>query len=128
MSHLSLIKTCINNKFILTKTLEELGFNYENNKYKKEQENKIDIESVNLIVKTENKNLCEFRWNGQEYSFLADFQLWNYNIPYEQLLEKIKQKYSYNTIVHESIREGFTNITDEQLKDGSIKLVIQRWN
>ncbi|CCP38061.1 conserved hypothetical plastid protein (plastid) [Chondrus crispus] len=128
MSHLSRIKTCINNEFILKQTLIELGFNYENNKHKKQEKSKINTQLFDLIITINNKDLCEFIWDGYEYSFVADFQLWNYNIPYEQFLEKIKQKYSYNVIIQESIKQGFINITNERLQDGSIKLIIQRWN
>lgn len=125
MSHLSRIKTCINNEFILKQALIELGFYY---KYKEQEKSQINTQSFDLIVTTNNTDLCAFIWDGYEYSFVADFQLWNYNIPYEQLLEKIKQKYSYNVIIQESIKQGFTNITNERLQDGSIKLIIQRWN
>ena len=128
MSHLSRISTSINDEFILKQTLQELGFDCQNKMYKTEKNNSYHTEYHNIIVKTNNKDLFEFIWDGKEYSFIADFQLWHYNIPHEQLIEKIIQKYSYNTILKESVKQGFNHVSNEILQDGSIKLLIQRWN
>nr|YP_010902588.1 hypothetical protein REP55_pgp193 [Hypnea nidulans]WCH54443.1 hypothetical protein [Hypnea nidulans] len=126
MSHLSRIKTSINSKEILKKTLKDLNFTYRNT-----SEDNIDdkkINSQNITIEQNGKDLFVFYWNGKEYSFLTDLQLWTMNIPYTKLLEKITQQYSYNTILQESTRYGFQNINQKILKDGSIQLVIQRWN
>ena len=124
MSHLSRIKTSINNEEILKKTLRDLKFVYimkTNINYNP------TVNFHNIIVQQNGKNLCIFSWNGKEYSFLADLQLWNMNIPYTRLLEKITQQYSYNTILKESAKYGFENINQQILTDGSIQLVVQRW-
>uniref|UniRef100_UPI0030038A1B Ycf35 n=1 Tax=Anunuuluaehu liula TaxID=3049639 RepID=UPI0030038A1B len=126
MSHFSRIKTCINNETILKETLADLKFDYEY--IKLQTANNMNSQPTNILVKNNNMNLFEFIWDGLKYSFVADLQFWKYNIPYEQLLEKIIQKYSYNAIMQESIKQGFMNINEEQLKDGSIKLIIQRWS
>nr|WCH55239.1 hypothetical protein [Hypnea brasiliensis] len=122
MSHLSRIKTSITNKEILIKTLKDLNFAYISKKI-----NNNDNHTI-LIVQHNGKDLFTFSWNGQEYSLLADLQLWTMNIPYTQLLEKITQQYSYNTILQESSKYGFENINRTTLEDGSIQLVIQRWH
>nr|WCH54642.1 hypothetical protein [Hypnea edeniana] len=126
MSHLSRIKTSITNKEILKKTLEDLNFVCTS----KTINNKDDyiINSNHLIVQQNGKELFAFSWNGKEYSLLADLQLWNMNIPYTNLLEKITQQYSYNTILKESAKYGFKNTNRKILEDGSIQLVIQRWH
>nr|YP_010902388.1 hypothetical protein REP52_pgp194 [Hypnea nidifica]WCH54243.1 hypothetical protein [Hypnea nidifica] len=126
MSHLSRIKTSITNQEILKKTLKDLNFVYTNKKIN--NNNDYTINFNNLIVQHNGKDLFIFSWNGQEYSLLADLQLWNMNIPYTKLLEKITQQYCYNTILRESTKYGFENINRKTLEDGSIQLVIQRWN
>ena len=127
MSHLSRIKTCINNKEILEKTLLDLNFKYKYSTTSNKEYN-YKAHTKDIIVQEYGKNLFIFSWNGEEYSLLADLQLWNLNIPYTKLLERITQQYSYNTIIQESTRYGFTNINEKLLQDGSIQLVIQRWH
>nr|YP_009295569.1 conserved hypothetical plastid protein [Mastocarpus papillatus]AOL58053.1 conserved hypothetical plastid protein [Mastocarpus papillatus] len=127
MSHFSCIKTCIINKTVLKRTLIDLGFDYED--IQVQTQNKLYLKYVMSIkVKKNNINLFELIWNGVEFLFVADLQLWKYGTPYEQLLERITQRYSYNSIIEESIKQGFIRINEEKLKDGSIKLLLQRWH
>ena len=117
MSHLSQIKTRINNTQILQKTLEDLGF-----KYILKNTNKLDIYVINKTFDN-----FEFVWNGKEYLLVADLQLWKNKFDIEQLINKITQQYSYNAIIQESIKYGFSNCKTTLMQDGAIKLVIQRW-
>nr|YP_010903383.1 hypothetical protein REP88_pgp192 [Hypnea cryptica]WCH55836.1 hypothetical protein [Hypnea cryptica] len=126
MSHLSRIKTSLIDKKILTKTLQDLNFTYKNTSGNNTNNDRINCD--NITVEKNGKELFVFFWNGKEYSLLADLQLWTINIPYTKLLEKITQQYSYNTIIQESAKYGFTNINQKKLEDGSIQLVIQKWN
>nr|YP_010903185.1 hypothetical protein REP76_pgp192 [Hypnea cornuta]WCH55638.1 hypothetical protein [Hypnea cornuta] len=126
MSHLSRIKTSLIDKKILTKTLQDLNFTYKNTSGNNTNNDRINCD--NITVEKNGKDLFVFFWNGKEYSLLADLQLWTMNIPYTKLLEKITQQYSYNTIIQESAKYGFTNINQKKLEDGSIQLVIQKWN
>nr|WCH56034.1 hypothetical protein [Calliblepharis sp.] len=121
MSHLSRIKTSISNKEILQKTLLDLNFNYE-------KTNTIHNNNKDIIVQKNGKNLFTFSWDGKEYLLLADLQLWKSNMTCTRLINKIIQQYSYNTIIKESTKYGFTNINQKILRDGSIQLIIQRWH
>nr|QVY58203.1 hypothetical protein [Eucheuma denticulatum] len=127
MSHLSRIQTSITSKEILEKTLQDLKFTYE---YKVVESNKYIKSQVttDIIVKKNNSLIFTFSWNGQEYSLLADLELWKFNISFEKLLEKIKQQYSYNSIIRESTKYGFESIEEHKIQDGSVKIVLQRWN
>ena len=118
MSHLSQIKTKIHNVQILKKTLNELGFIYQL------QENS----EFDLIVMKDKYYTFAMIWNGQEYSIVADLEMWTSNIYIDSLIDKITQQYSYNTIIEESAKYGFTNVNKELMRDGSIKLIVQRWN
>nr|AOM64590.1 hypothetical protein Riqu_111 [Riquetophycus sp.] len=118
MSHLSQIKTRINNTKVLEQTLNDLGFQY-NFKIP----NKLDINVVNNT-----SDEFEFIWDGQEYSLVADIQTWKSNLDLDHLINQIIQQYSYNSIMEESTKYGFTNISETLMQDGSIKLIVQRWN
>nr|YP_010484933.1 hypothetical protein Ycf35 [Hypnea cervicornis]UVW80627.1 hypothetical protein Ycf35 [Hypnea cervicornis] len=128
MSHLSRIKTSLTNQEILKKTLQDLNFTYKNTNRNNINIYDHEVHSHNITIEQNGQDLFMFFWDGKEYSLLADLQLWNMNIPYTKLLEKITQQYSYNTILQESAKYGFKNINQKILEDGSIQLVIQRWN
>nr|WCH57032.1 hypothetical protein [Hypnea musciformis] len=126
MSHLSRIKTSIVHKEILIKTLQDLNFTYKDRSGNRTNNHGTNYN--NITVQNNSKDLFVFLWNGKEYLLLADLQLWKMDIPYTKLLEKITQQYSYNTIIQESAKYGFTNINQQTLEDGSIQLVVQKWN
>nr|YP_010902986.1 hypothetical protein P4C74_pgp193 [Hypnea pseudomusciformis]WCH55040.1 hypothetical protein [Hypnea pseudomusciformis]WCH55439.1 hypothetical protein [Hypnea pseudomusciformis]WCH56633.1 hypothetical protein [Hypnea pseudomusciformis] len=125
MSHLSRIKTSIIHKEILIKTLQDLNFTYKNTSGNSTNNHGTNYD--NITVQKNSKDLFIFLWNGKEYSLLADLQIWTMDIPYTKVLEKITQQYSYNTILQESAKYGFTNINQQTLEDGSIQLVVQKW-
>nr|YP_009295875.1 hypothetical protein Schim_129 [Schimmelmannia schousboei]AOM64810.1 hypothetical protein Schim_129 [Schimmelmannia schousboei] len=127
MSHFSKIKTSISNLETLKKTLKDFKIDYKINKCFIQDGNK-NLKRVDLIVHENNNDLFGFSWDGQEYSLVADLQFWNQKISVERFIEKLIQQYALNAIVEESINEGFKQIDKEVMKDGSIKLVIQRWN
>lgn len=120
MSHLSRIKTKLYNVDILQKTLIDLGFSYDLNY---DAHNKIDVRIIH-----EPFTPFTFQYNGQEYILIADLQTWNHNTTINNLIDKITQQYSYNSILEESTKYGFTNTNKIVLSDGSIQLKLWRWN
>ena len=120
MSHLSKIQTKIHKVSTLQKTLDDLGFQYRI-QFNTQQEKKT------IVLHTKYTPLS-FEWNGAEYSLVTDLQAWNHDITIDTLINKITQQYSYNSILEESIKYGFTSINKETMQDGSIKLTVQRWD
>lgn len=132
MSHFSKIKTNISDIEVLKKTLKDLGFNYSSTKYNL---SKIDINYSNQIQylnvrnsKINRPTLFEFIWDGFEYNFITDFNLWCLDISVDCFLEKLSQQYAYNIILNQSISNGFNETNHILMKDGSIKVVMQKWN
>nr|YP_009510754.1 hypothetical protein [Gracilaria gracilis]AXI96427.1 hypothetical protein [Gracilaria gracilis] len=129
MSHFSRITTSINDLKILKQSLKDLSFEYSTHKAYLEDGNG-NLEYVDMIVKKNDKNIMGFIWNGTEYAFISDFDLWkddNQMYP-ENIIEKILQQYAINSIIQVSYNEGFKTVNKEKLTDGSIKLTVQRWN
>jgi len=127
MSHFSKIKTNISNFKMLKKTLKDLGFNYYLNNFK----NSISLNDKTLIIfKNDIKNepLFKFIWNGKEFILIADLFLWNLDISLEYFLEKLSQQYAYNIVLNESLINGFNHKVQTITSDGSIKLVVEKWN
>nr|YP_009294727.1 hypothetical protein Gch_128 [Gracilariopsis chorda]AOM66987.1 hypothetical protein Gch_128 [Gracilariopsis chorda] len=126
MSHFSCIKTSIKKLKILQKTLEDLKFTYSTKKSYLKNANG-DLKYVDIIAQKQNNDILGFLWNGKEYIFIADIELWEDKIPVQNFIEKILQQYALNCILKESHNAGFQEIQKEKLKDGSIKLIVQRW-
>nr|YP_009511367.1 hypothetical protein [Gracilariopsis mclachlanii]AXI97244.1 hypothetical protein [Gracilariopsis mclachlanii] len=126
MSHFSCIKTSIKNLAILEKTLKDLKFTYSTKKSYLKNGNG-DLKYVDIIAQRQNNDTLGFLWNGEEYTFIADIELWKDKIPTENFIEKILQEYALNSIIQESKNAGFQEIQKETLNDGSIKLTVQRW-
>uniref|UniRef100_A0AAU7YRB9 Uncharacterized protein ycf35 n=1 Tax=Gracilaria hainanensis TaxID=2871843 RepID=A0AAU7YRB9_9FLOR len=129
MSHFSRITTSITDLKILQQSLKDLDFDY-STKNSHLQDGNGNLEPVDIIVKKNDKNIMGFVWNGKEYTFISDFDLWqnHHDIYPENIIEKILQQYAINSIIDVSHNEGFQAIDRETLKDGSIKLTVQRWN
>nr|YP_009397155.1 hypothetical protein [Thuretia quercifolia]ARW66341.1 hypothetical protein [Thuretia quercifolia] len=123
MSHFSKIKTNISDLEMLTKTLNDLGFVYSLEK-KISQVNKISVFNKDIY----DKHLFDFCWNGREYMLLADLFLWSLDVSIDYFLEKLTQQYAYNIIIKESLNYGFDNKSKILMKDGSIKLLVQKWH
>lgn len=129
MSHFSRIKTSIRSFDILQKTLTDLNFKY-NCLTNDIRDSNGNLHKVDLVIENVNNinNLFGFSWDGYEYNLVADLQLWNQEIPVDRFMNKILQQYALNSILDSSIKEGFKEINKEINQDGSITLVMQRWN
>nr|UAD87720.1 hypothetical protein [Gracilaria textorii] len=129
MSHFSRITTNITDLKILQQSLTDLNFEY-STKESHLQDSNGNLEYMDIVVRKNDKNIIGFSWNGREYTFISDFDLWknNHEICQENIIEKILQQYAINSIIQVSHIEGFKTINKEKLQDGSIKLIVQRWN
>nr|QHD45214.1 Ycf35 [Grateloupia turuturu] len=126
MSHFSRIKTSISEITVLRKTLEDLGFECLSKECSvKDSYGK--IQNVDLLIRSENKNMLGFAWDGSEYNLVADLHFWNQSISVERFVDKVKQQYALNSVLQESVNEGFNQVKQEVMHDGSIRLIIQRW-
>nr|QCI04571.1 hypothetical protein [Apoglossum ruscifolium] len=117
MSHFSKIQTNISSLEVLQKTLGDLGFEYINSTY-------------DLIVfnqKQINRPLFSFSWDGKKYDLIADLNLWSLNISFECFMDKLNQCYAFNVILNESVSSGFNQKEKVLMKDGSLKLIIEKW-
>jgi len=71
-----------------------------------------------------------FRLNSSNgsYELVTDLQLWNQPIPIERFLVQLHQRYALRTILSATADEGFQVSTQEEKNDGSIELVVTRWD
>ena len=71
-----------------------------------------------------------FRWNGAtgSYELVADLDLWKQPAPVERFLARLSQRYALRTILAATAQEGFQVSEQLQAADGSIELVVTRWD
>ena len=129
MSHFSTVKTQLRKKEFLKQALIDLGY--------------VPNEGVNLVrgykgqtVKAEmtvemSKGAdIGFRWNEatKSYELVTDLDLWKQSIPVERFLAQVTQRYALNTVLNSTAQEGFQISEQKQNVDGSIELVVTRWD
>nr|YP_010338285.1 hypothetical protein MW410_pgp145 [Bangia atropurpurea]UNJ18235.1 hypothetical protein [Bangia atropurpurea] len=127
MSHFTKIQTTIQDLNLLKRALTDLGLIWDTNssnvKVGENNQQKIDI-----IIKQDNFSHIGFVWNNNKYHLVADLQLWSQPWSLEVFLDKLSQKYAYHSIIDETKKQGFEKAEQISQRDGSIKLVVQRWN
>jgi hypothetical protein len=127
MSHFSQVKTQIRNLTSLKAALTDLGIDWKSglNSVRGYQGQTYPAE---VSIEQENGYDIGFTWNGQEYELVSDLQFWQQAVPVDQFLSQITQRYAYHTVVNTSVQQGFQVTEQQKNKDGSIRLVVQRWS
>ncbi len=129
MSHFSTVKTQIRKKEFLKQALIDLGY------IPKEGQNIVRGyrgQTVKAEVTVEMNKGADigFRWNEYSKSFelVTDLDLWKQSIPVERFLAQVTQRYALNTVLDSTAQEGFQVSEQKQNLDGSIELVVTRWD
>jgi hypothetical protein len=71
-----------------------------------------------------------FRWNAtsNSYELVTDLDLWKQPVPVERFLAQVTQRYALRSILAASVAEGFQVAEQTQTVDGTIELVVSRWD
>ena len=127
MSHFTKIKTKLYNLQTLKKSLSDLNIEwtvqttdvrgYQNTTHEAE-----------LVIQQTNKHDIGFKWNGTEYELVTDLMFWSQDVSVDKFLNRVNQRYAYNSIIGVSEKEGFSFTQTETAEDGSIRLVLRRFN
>jgi hypothetical protein len=128
MSHFSTVKTELRDRESLLAALRDLG-----------QEPSAGEQPVRgYRGQTVTADLCcpqseggdiGFRWNSaeQHYELVTDLDLWKQTVPVERFLAQLTQRYALQSILRSSAEEGYQVAEQRQQADGSIELVVTRW-
>ncbi len=129
MSHFSQIKTKIRHLDSLKLALNDLGADW--------KAGPCDVrgyqgqtQSAEVVIAQDNGYDIGFRRNPEtsDYELVADLQYWQQPLTVEGFLSQVTQRYAYNAVVAETSRQGFQLAEEQVQKDGSVRLVVQRWN
>ena len=127
MSHFSSIKTQIRNLESLTASLNNLGLKWKNGP-SPVRGYQGQTTQAQVVIEQENNYDIGFSWNGTEYELVADLQYWQQPWTVDGFLQRVTQGYALHTVLNESSKQGFAVTEQQKNEDGSIRLVVQRWN
>ena len=127
MSHFTKIKTTLKDLTVLKKSLRDLSVQWED-KSQVVKGYKNETSFANLVITQSNNYDIGFAWNGFEYQLVADLQFWQQPWSVELFLDKVTQRYAYNSIVDTTKLQGFKAVEEINHKNGAIKLTLQRWS
>jgi hypothetical protein len=129
MSHFSTVKTQLRKKEFLKQALLDLGY------VPNEGENLVrgyrgQTVKAEMTVEMSKGTDIGFRWNkgSKSYELVTDLDLWKQSIPVERFLAQVTQRYALNTVLDSTAQEGFQVSEQKQNLDGSIELVVTRWD
>ena len=128
MSHFSTIKTQIKEAKPLIKALNQLGYVInQDKKFVKGYRGKFTAVDISMDLPKNTK--VGFKWNNNtnSYELVTDLDLWEFDLPVERFISKITQMYAYHTIISKTEEEGYKIIDQKNQNDGSIELVLTKW-
>ena len=126
MSHFSYIKTRIRDLNTLQTALTDLEIEWKPGP-KEVRGYQGQTHSANILITQPNCHDIGFAWDGQEYFLVVDLQFWQQPLSVEGFLQQITQRYVYHKVLDTTALQGFQLTEEQQQKDGSIRLVVQRW-
>ena len=129
MSHFSTVKTELRQIEPLVQALEDLGLAPEKGQ-RPVHGYRGQTVTADLAVTMDQGGDLGFRWNASTGAFelVTDLDLWKQRIPVERFLAQLTQRYALNTVLAASLREGFQVAEQTNAQDGSIELVVTRWD
>ncbi|MDJ0555195.1 MAG: DUF1257 domain-containing protein [Microcoleaceae cyanobacterium MO_207.B10] len=127
MSHFSQIKTQIRNLKSLQSALTDLDIDWKSGP-REVRGYRGQTRTAEVVVEQNNGYDLGFSWNGNEYELVADLQFWQQAWSVDRFINMVTQRYAYHTVVGESAKQGFQVTEQQKNRDGSIRLVVQRWS
>jgi len=127
MSHFSSIKTQIRDLSALKQALSDLQVDWKAGPHPV-RGYQGDTRTAEVVIEQDNGYDVGFGWNGQEYELVADLQYWKQPLTVNRFLSQVTQKYAINTVLSTTADQGFQVSEQVNNQDGTVRLVVQRWN
>jgi hypothetical protein len=129
MSHFSTVKTELRDRAALIDALRDLGHDPSEGERAVRGYRGQTVVADLAVASSEGTDLG-FRWNAASgsYELVTDLDLWKQPIPVERFLAKLTQQYALRSILAASAEQGFQVSEQHQGQDGTIELVVTRWD
>ena len=130
MSHFTCIKTKIKERPYLIEALQVLGHEVEENKVLVINNPSHAEEHPAFLADVAIRNDIGFRWNKnrETYELVAELDTWDLDVPVQRIIDKLTQQYAVQTIVASTQEEGFVVEEKKVFNNGSIEILVNRWN
>ena len=128
MSHFSTIKTQLKQSEPLIEALVNMGYSTnQEEKFIKGYKGKFTAVDISMNLPGDTK--VGFKWdnNSNSYELVTDLDLWKFEIPVERFISKVTQMYAYETIISKTKDDGYQIVEQKNQNDGSIELVLTKW-
>ena len=127
MSHFTKIKTKLYDRATIEKSLSDLNIEWESglkqiNGYNNQKH------EAEIIIRQKNNHDIGFKWNGTEYELVTDLMFWDQAHSVNKFLNSINQRYAFNLIAKVSEEQRFQYVEAKNQQDGSIKLLLRKFN
>ena len=129
MSHFSTLKTQLRKREYLLQALIDLGYVPQEGDRLVRGYRGQTVKAEVAVTMSKGGDIG-FRWNDSThtYELVADLDLWQQQIPVERFLSKLTQRYALNSVLTATAEEGFEVAEEKRNLDGSIELVVTRWD
>jgi hypothetical protein len=129
MSHFSTVKTELRDREALVEALTDLG-HPPAPEARQVRGYRGQTVMADLAVPSADGADIGFRWNESSgcYELVTDLDLWKQPVPVERFLARLTQRYALRTILAATAAEGFSVQEQADQVDGSIELVVTRWD
>jgi|TARA_B110000003_G_scaffold122005_1_gene124405 hypothetical protein len=127
MSHFTKIKTKLYDRVTIEKSLSDLNIEWESEGTKIRGYNNQE-HSADIIIRQNNKHDIGFKWNNSEYELVADLMFWDQSYSVDKFLNQVHQRYAFNLITKVSEEQSLQFVETENLEDGSIRLLLRKFN
>ena len=128
MSHFSTVKTELRDRESLLAALRDLGQEPSSGEQPVRGYRGQTVTADLCCPQTQGGDIG-FRWNSaeQHYELVTDLDLWKQSVPVERFLAQLTQRYALQSILRSSAEEGYQVAEQREQADGSIELVVTRW-
>ena len=127
MSHFTKIKTKLYDRATIEKSLSDLNIEWESGLKQIKGYNNQEHEAE-IIIRQKNNHDIGFKWNGTEYELVTDLMFWDQSHSVNKFLNSINQRYAFNLIAKVSEEQSFQYVEAKNQQDGSIKLLLRKFN
>jgi hypothetical protein len=129
MSHFSTVKTELRDRQALVEALTDLGHPPVEGKHEVRGYRGQTV-TTDLAIPQPHGVDFGFRFNPDSgsYELVTDLELWKQPVPVERFLARLTQRYALRSILASTAEQGFQVSEQTNQLDGSIELVVTRWD
>mmetsp|Transcript_3167 Transcript_3167/g.2636 ORF Transcript_3167/g.2636 Transcript_3167/m.2636 type:complete len:87 (+) Transcript_3167:263-523(+) len=82
---------------------------------------------ADIVIPQSNNYDVAFRYNGNTYELVTDMQFWEQKMPVSAFMEKLNQRYAFNSIIDTAGNDGFNVEKVKTSVDGTVTLKMNRY-